>query len=449
MNFDFMKEFSKYYDNFISDTVNLLQKPSVLTEYNPNNIEAPFGMDIRKCLDHFLNMAKGDGFKVKNVDNYAGYLEYGEGEDLLAILCHLDVVPAIGDWFYPPFSATIVDDKIYARGAMDDKGPAMAAYYALKMLKDEGIKLNKRVRLIVGYDEESGSRCLEHYLKVEENPTLGFSPDADFPLIYAEKGIASFAFKGIDSSDLKTFKAGVRLNMVPDLCEATFKSNHQKEFESFLKDNNYQGKYEDGIYKTFGKNAHGSMPELGLNAASIMAKFVLSVTDSKMAKFINDYLAFDHQGKKLNINTYDEEMKHLSLNPAIFNLEDSHFMVSSNIRYPRNFNYDIKMNELRELAKRLDLEFIELGNSKPLYVSKESKLVKTLYSSYQKYTGDVTPPMTIGGGTYAREIKNAVAFGPQFPGREESIHQPNEHAYIIDLVKAVFIYKDAIKNLCD
>ncbi len=442
----------KYYDSFISDLTGLLQIPSVLDEYKPENVSEPFGKDIRKALDYILKLGKKDGFKVKNIDNYAGYIEYGTGSEMLGVLCHLDVVPVgkADEWKYPPFSATIEDGYIYARGSSDDKGPSMAAYYALKRIKDENIKINKRIRLIFGCDEESGSRCMDKYLEKEEIPTMSFVPDAEFPLIFAEKGIASFGFKGrcLDNG-LISFKSGIRLNVVPDEATAKISIDLEDKFKMFLEEEKVTGKVVGNEYTIIGKTAHGSMPFLGVNAASLLVKFLNKYIDNDYLKFVEKYFTFDDFGHKLNINCYDDEMKDLTINPALFTYGDGEFFVASNIRYPKNFNYEEKMKELKALALELGYEFIEYSNSPYLYVDRNSFLVKTLLSAYQKYTNDFNNgPISIGGGTYARHFSNAVAFGMQFPGTIDEAHQRNEKVSIESLLKAMDIYYEAMKNLC-
>ncbi len=178
--------------DLLADTQSLLKIKSVLDEENQTDT-APFGVGVKEALEYMLNLGEKDGFTVKNVDHVAGHIEMGEGEELLGILCHVDVVPEGDGWSSDPYGAEIRDGKIFARGAIDDKGPTMAAYYAMKVIKELGLSLNKRVRMIIGTDEESNWRCVNHYFEVEEMPTVGFAPDADFPIINAEKGIWDFA----------------------------------------------------------------------------------------------------------------------------------------------------------------------------------------------------------------------------------------------------------------
>ena len=208
----------KYKNEAISMLSDLVAFESVLDEFNPNS-DAPFGIENKKALEYLLKKASNDGFVVKNVDNYAGHIEYGQGEEILGVLAHLDVVPVKKEeWNSYPFTLTLQDGKMYGRGSMDDKGPLVSSYIALKLLKELNFIPNKRIRLIVGCDEESGSRCLHHYLSKEEKPTLGFSPDAEFPLIYGEKGMTSYDIYGDVSDDvIEEFICGDRYNIVPSL----------------------------------------------------------------------------------------------------------------------------------------------------------------------------------------------------------------------------------------
>jgi len=439
----------KYEDEFIKLTQELLRIPTVLKEYNPNNLDEPFGPEIRHALDYMMNLGKKDGFVVKNIDNYAGHIEYGQGEEILGILGHLDVVPAGGKWTNPPFSATLIDGKIYARGAMDDKGPTIAAYIALKMIKDQGIKLNKKVRIILGKDEESGMRGVKHYLKKEKMPDIGFAPDAEFPLIYAEKGIYEYNFKGKQKDVLvKSMYAGERYNVVPDQCEVVLSKDLEKEFSYYLSSNNYTGEVNGNKYTIYGKNAHAAMPHLGVNAISLMTGFLKAYTKIEFISFIDQYLSFDNYGNKMGLSCFDKEMKELTNNIGFIKYDGESVNIGCNIRYPRNYDFAAGEVKMSEAAREHNLEYVLFKDSKPHYVSPNDPLVKILHDVYIKYTGDKEHDIiTIGGGTYARVLKKAVAFGPYFPGQEELAHQPNEFLDIKSMMKAVAIYAESIALL--
>lgn len=218
MSIDWKKVAADYRDDYLEDLKHLIAIQSVRDDANKTE-DAPLGPGPAKALQAFLKMAERDGFETTNLDNLAGFVEYGEGAETIAILAHVDVMPAGEGWATDPFTLTIKDGNAYGRGTSDDKGPALAAYYGLKILKDQGVKLNKKVRFILGTDEESNWTGMNHYFETQPEPTMGFSPDAEFPLINGEKGNVSFTLgvKGENAGDdsLKGFDAGLRENMVP------------------------------------------------------------------------------------------------------------------------------------------------------------------------------------------------------------------------------------------
>ena len=449
MEIDFLKLANEYKNEALDMLRDIVKFKTVLNEYKPES-DAPFGKENKECLNWFLKKAKEDGFNTKNVFNYAGHIEYGSGSELVGVLGHLDVVPAVGNWTNDPFEAVIKDGKIFARGAADDKGPVIAAYFALKMLKDLNVKFNKRVRLIVGCDEESGSRCLHHYFKYEEMPAYGFSPDAEFPLIYGEKGFASFDVVGILDNDsiINTWESGTRINIVPDVTKVTLKNDYSKEFQEFLNKNNYNGKIENNEYIIYGKNAHGSMPALGINSNTLMVEFIHSIKPCNFTNFYLNKLAYSHDGSKLDINYNYLDMGCVSTNPGIVNIKDNNILISVDCRVPSNDNFDEIKEKLSKATSEYNLSFKMYETVKSHYVSPDSFLVKTLYNSYKEITGDnINKPFTIGGGTYAKFIPNCVAFGPIFPGEEEAIHCPDEYLIVDSFVKCIAIYAKSIYEL--
>lgn len=153
--------------------------------------DAPFGKGCKEVLDKALQISQQLGFQTKNVDNYVGYAQYGEGEEYIGIMGHLDVVPTGAGWTHPPFSGFIDDNgRIFSRGILDNKGPIMSCLYALYAIKELGIKLSKPVRVLFGTDEESGFADLTYYLTKEKPPTMGWTPDCKYPVVYGERGRA-------------------------------------------------------------------------------------------------------------------------------------------------------------------------------------------------------------------------------------------------------------------
>jgi len=445
---DFYKHVLENKNLIIEKTKEILRIPSVLDEFDPES-ETPFGIEINRSLHYMIDLARADGFVTKNVKNYAAHIEYGKGKEILGILCHLDVVPAGKNWSHPPFSPIIKNERIYARGSNDDKGPTMASYFALKFLRDLGYEMNKRVRIIIGTDEETAWRGINEYFKTEEMPEIGFAPDASFPLIYGEKGILSFDITGkVNDDKLLTFKSGDRYNVVPDYAECTLSVDLKDEFIKHLSFNGLKGEVIDGKYIVYGKRAHGMQPNLGINAAFILAQFLNDYIDNDFIKYMNQFLTFDHLAEKLNINFHDNEMKDFTMNPAVFEYEDHKFKIGINCRYPKGWDKDSAFINIEASVIGYHFKFKVLSDSPVHYVDKNDDLVKTLHQAYIKYTGDeTTPVITIGGGTYSRALKKAVAFGATMPGRKDVAHQVDEYLYLDDLLKATAIYMEAIYQL--
>jgi len=445
---DFYKHVIDNKNQIIEKTKELLKIPSVLDEYNPES-QTPFGEEINRSLHYMLDLAHSDGFITKNIKNYAAHIEYGKGKEILGVLCHLDVVPAGDNWSHPPFSPIIKDGKLYARGASDDKGPTMAAYFALKFLKELEIEPTKRIRIILGTDEETGWRGIEEYFKSEEMPLIGFAPDANFPLIYGEKGIMSFDITGKnEGNDLISFKAGDRYNVVPDYAEATINIDIKDDFLSYLSFNGIKGEVKGNKYIVFGKRAHAMQPNLGINAAFILSEFLATHIDNDFLNYVNEYFTFDHLGEKLNIDHYDSEMKEFTINPAVFDYNDDGFLIGVNCRYPKGWDKDSAYINLKASVKKYNFKYTLKSDKAVHYVDKEDNLVKTLHQAYIKYTDDTkTPLLTIGGGTYSRALKKAVAFGPSMPGRKDVAHQIDEYIFVEDILKATAIYMEAIYQL--
>lgn len=466
---DWQKEVEQRKDALIEDAKKLLQIKSVLDEENATE-NAPLGEAVKEALDFMLQLGEKDGFTPKNVGNLAGHLEFGQGEEIVGILCHVDVVPEGDGWSSDPYGAEIRDGKIFARGAIDDKGPTMAAYYAMKIVKELGLPLNKRVRMIIGTDEESDWRCVDHYFEHEEMPAMGFAPDADFPIIYAEKGIADFdlvqsgegsMYDGEIKATVLSFESGRRYNMVPDFARASLEMNNEPTeivqlYADFLKQNELPGKYyiENGvlILEAEGVSAHGMEPNNGKNAGLYMAMFLSELKiDSKARhffQFATTYFYDESRGKKLGIAYSDDITGDLTINVGklAFSQENGG-RLGLNVRYPVTNNMDDTKGKLEDLLKEKQFIIENFSDSKPHHVAEDDFLIQTLKKVYEEQTGEKAELLSIGGGTYARSLKSGVAFGPLFPGREDIAHQKDEYMYIEDMLRATAIYAQAIYEL--
>lgn len=454
-----MINFNKYIEEnkelIIKKTQELIQIPSVLDESTITEA-APFGKEIKHALDFMVDLAEKDGFETAVDGGYAAHITYGnKNGKIIGVLCHLDVVPEGTDWLYPPYSAHIVDGKMYGRGTMDDKGPTMAAYYALKFIKDAGIKLKNEIRIILGTDEETGWRGIGHYLQNFPMPELGFAPDASFPLIYGEKGRMSFDLTSntFDGDDiLVSITGGERYNVVLEEVEAVVKKDLTKEFKSYAESKNlvYSVSECDGLYKLIlkGKAAHAMEPHKGINAGTYMCDFLKDYSSNKMVKYVADKHHLGHVCEKLGLDYDDYEMGPITCNIGIMNINKDNTRVTLDLRYPVRYDVENFNEKLEETLACYDLAITAKTNKTPHYVSPDDDLVKSLYAAYVKHTGDeVNKPFTIGGGTYASILEKAVAFGMMMPYEEELCHQRNEYLNLDTLFKGILIYIDAMLAL--
>ena len=460
---DWLKMAEARKQELIQELQQLIQIESVKDEINFSDI-IPFGAGPKAALDFMLQKGIEQGMTTKNIDNMAGHIEMGQGEELIGVLCHVDVVPAgdVASWTYPPFDGQVAEGKLFGRGAIDDKGPTMAAWMAMKLIHDAKIPLNKRVRMIIGTDEESGFQCVTRYFEKEEMPTIGFAPDADFPLINAEKGIAhlSFTSKEKPSSDeqLLTFYAGKRTNMVPDEATATLKyaeNSASENFQKYLKENHVEGTFtetDNGIIIVVkGKSAHAMEPEKGRNAAVYLAKFLQNVLTTEQSKSFVDFIVHvfdkDHFGTALDLNFEDAMSGPTTFNPGIVKFDKHGASIEVSMRYSVSYPFEEKMTRAQLLLKDEAFTLDVVGNSNPHYISEEDELIQTLLQVYRKYSDDYSKPLSTGGGTYARVMKKGVAFGMLFPGEPDVAHQADEFVDIENLIKATAIYAEAIVKL--
>ncbi|WP_077367185.1 dipeptidase PepV [Anaerosalibacter sp. Marseille-P3206] len=461
----FIELVESYKDDIVKSTQEIVSIKSVEGEAKP---KMPFGEGAYRALEYALNLSKEMGFETKNLDGYAGYAEFGEGEETVGILVHLDVVPEGDGWTYPPYSAEIHDDKIYGRGTIDDKGPAIATLYAMKAIKESNIPLNKKIRIIFGTNEETGWGCMKYYFKHEQAPDMAFTPDADFPVIHGEKGIIAFDLvKKLEKHScgeiaIKSIKGGNAVNMVPDNCEVVLDVKNVDELEGKLNDfvkktgyNISMIKENDKVtIKAKGVSAHGSTPEKGENAISYMMLFLGEIIncDCDICNFIkmyNEKIALKNHGENIGCGFDDDVSGKLNFNPGVIKTTDDEIVLSINVRYPIKSSAKAVYDGIRSELEGTGIEVIEDDDEmKPLYVPKDNELVQKLMKVYREETGDNdSEPIAIGGGTYARSMDNAVAFGPIFPGQIELAHQKDEFISIDHLMRLARMYAKAIYEL--
>lgn len=431
------------FEDAIKSLQDLIKINSVQAPATPG---APFGEGNVKALEYSLKLLEEFGFKTKNGDNYYGYGDIGsESYPLFGILAHLDVVPISPTWQHDPFGGEIEDGYLYGRGTLDDKGPFIASLYACAQLLNEGLTPKKRIRFILGCNEESGWKCMDEYAKREEMPSEGFSPDADFPVINCEKGVVYHKVSVPKPQFIVNIKSGERANVVPDKAVATV-YNKEGLMERAIKMGAEVAKEGDLItITTFGVSAHGSTPQKGDNALTKLFE-ILSIYDEVIDYIYKSFITYD--GKGMNLNIVDEKSGALTLNFGVCSLIEDKLEVTIDIRYPLSITMDeittIFTKHFEPISGKVERGAYHL----PLYVAKDDPLITALLGAYNDVTCTIGEAITIGGGTYARVLPKGVAFGPVFPGEESRVHGDDERISLKDFAKTIEIYKEAIKRLC-
>ena len=417
--------------------------------------DAPFGEGPRKVLQTALAMLEKDGFRTVNLDNYAGYAEMGHGAQLIGIVGHLDVVPARKEdgWDTNPFTMVEKDGVLYGRGVSDDKGAIVASMIAMKVIRDMGIDVNKRVRLIMGTNEETGSKCLAHYVEKEGSVDYGFTPDGDFPGVHGEKGMISAVYRS-RKTGIRAIEGGTARNVVCPKCTVSVDrcSFSRKKLEDWFTNNNLEYDIEEGentvTITVVGVAAHASLPELGTNAISwLMCGLKEAGYQDPFVDFYCTHFGTETDGKSVGAKCSDQ-YGGLTLNNGVISMKDGVIEGSIDIRFPVTMTMKQVTRAMQDYLED-DNGVVEIFRGvDPLFFPIDSPLVTCLHQAYVAVTGDTeNVPMTMGGGTYAKGIGNTIAFGCAFPGRNYHIHEANEECPIDELLLQAEIYVQAVLNL--
>lgn len=439
------KELESMQDDLINSIKELVRIPSVIDE---DSKEYPFGENIHRALKKALEICEGLGFKTYcDPEGYYGYAEIGQGEEIVGILGHLDVVPpgALDVWKHNPFNPTVEDGKLYGRGTQDDKGPTITALYAAKALMNLGVEFNKRVRFIFGTDEENLWRDMKKYMEKEEKPTIGFTPDSAFPLTYAEKGLLQVILEGQNDSSL-VLEGGNAFNSVPD--NIVYTGDKQEELKDELSRLGYEYEIIETGVKVIGKSAHAASAEKGANAICRLAVALRNIgITSKAIEFAANEISEDAFATKIFDICEDEASGKLKFNVGKISIKEKETL-SIDIRIPVTVHKSEIVDKLSRAAGKYGLTCKEYDWLKSIYIPKDHFLIQSLMEVYQEVTKDMTSkPMSSGGATYARALDNCVAFGAILPGAAKTEHQPNEHIVLQDIFISLEIYAKAIYKL--
>ncbi len=438
------------------------------SERMPAEEDMPFGPGAAECLDAALDMAEGYGFDTTDYDGYVGCIDLNDKPRHLDILAHLDVVPAGEGWTVTePFEPVEKDGKIYGRGTADDKGPAIAALYAMRAVKELGIPLKKNVRLILGTDEECGSSDIEYYYSKEPEAPMTFSPDIEYPVVNVEKGRLPGHFTmNFEVSEalprLVSFQCGTKINVVPGKAKAVVEGFEDGVLETAAK----AAEEKTGVHFTMeakdgaveitaeGKGAHASTPQEGVNALTGLLELLIGLPFAACPQMdgLKKIAALmphgDFYGKGLGVDMEDELSGRLTLAFTMLTVDAASLDGEFDSRVPVCGNEDNVLKVIQEKMKENGGVLLNETMTPPHHVDGDSDFVRTLLKAFEDYTGIKSECQSTGGGTYVHHLKNGVAFGAAMPGRDNNMHGANEFAQTDDLVISAKIFAQVIVDLC-
>ncbi len=428
----------------------------------------PYGKGPAEALAQALSIAERYGFAVTNYDNYVGTADFSDKEKQLDILAHLDVVPAGEGWeVTKPFEPVLKDGKLYGRGTADDKGPAVAALYGMRAVKELGIPLSKNVRLILGTDEECGSSDLVHYYGIEEEAPMSFSPDATFPVTNVEKGGLAGHFTGsFEPSDklprLVSLEAGIKVNVVPGKAYGIVEGLERSVMDEVAK----QVEEETGVrfdlettesatkITAMGTGAHAAHPDDGNNALTGLLTYLtrLPLAPCGQVTVLHKLLELiphgDVHGAGLGIAMEDEISGKLTLAFSLLKVTEDQLDGTFDSRCPLCSNEENVLKVVKERMASVGLDLENESMKKPHHVDGDSYFVKTLLKTYEEYTGRKGECQSMGGGTYVHNLKNGVAFGASMPETDNHMHGADEYAVLEELVVSAKMFAQVIVELC-
>ena len=460
MNHEIISYLKQASPRFVSDLKRLVDIRSVREAALPGR---PFGEGPAQALAEAEALAAEHGFAVKNFDNYAGEITFGDAPDLM-LLAHLDVVSEGDGWTKAPYDMTEENGRLYGRGTTDDKGPAMACLYALEAVRELYGAPKTGVRLVLGCGEETGSEDMEYYFSRREKLPYTLSPDADYPLIHLEKGrfAPEFAKAVADPGIVLEINGGATANIVPGKANVLLAGSVPEHRGAILvevaRKTGATFRVETGgdnrrIWCE-GVSAHASTPGKGVNANTALLTLLSAMTpDCELKRDIDALLALvphgETDGAAMGVKMSDEISGALTFNFGILRFDGKTLRGGFDLRCPVCAeNADVRSVIARRLAEN-GFSFVGDPAVTPAhYVPKDAPIVKEALKVYEDYTGRQGECLAIGGGTYVHGIEGGVAFGVEFPGTDYRIHGADEFAVTDELLLTAAMYAQIIKDLC-
>lgn len=443
--------FDSHRDEMLGDLETLVRIPSVAQEdLSPDDKNSlPFGRPCREALDTALELGRKHGFAVENYNYYVGRIGLAEQhlDRTIGFWNHLDVVPAGNGWTRDPFDPWISRGFMIGRGSQDNKGPAVGNLYLMQCIRELGIPMKHELCLFVGCDEEKSMNDLGYYTAHFKTPMLSIVVDSGFPVCYGEKGILSGEFTPVRpfSSDILDVSGGMAENMIPD--RAVCRLRYSKELLNRLQDalgRRQAGQQagdmtgaasgcgdgdhepeagevrilaeEDAITVTgYGTSRHSAFPEGSVNAIWVLSDFLagsgcLEKEDEKLFRFLAETTA-SYYGEPEGVDYQDEVSGRTTCAGTVISTENGKFHLVLNIRYAITHDREALEKGLSDYAKSRGAVWSTMHGSDPHYFPKEHPAVGFLTDLYNEWSGEKTEPFVMGGGTYARKLPMAFAYG--------------------------------------
>ena len=392
-----------------------------------------------KALAFLIKRAQVFGLDYAVVTDKSVHVQLGEGGSLCGVLAHVDVVPAGNNWSVIPFELTERDGRLYGRGIADDKGAALINLYCLRALKENGVTGKNTLRAIFGSAEETGMSDMTGYFSKMPLPDMAFTPDSDDGICYAEKGILQICVSTPtnEAKVLSQFHAGKAVNAVPDLAYVMLDSSGYDEQLLMRLADAGDGSFEfnytiDGLMIiSRGTAAHACEPQNGKNAAALLIDLITNAYDvediGQLCSFIDYAFNCETNGRSLGLKMSDSVSGSLTVNLGMVHIEGETAEAYFDIRYPVTVNGDYVLRQFKAVAEYSGLSVKVIHHDKPLYLEKDSPLIRELSAAYEAVTGEKPSLYATGGGTYARKLGGrGVAFGPHFPGDPINMHNADE-----------------------
>lgn len=420
----------KYKDELLRDINMLISLESV---------DGVRGEECVKAMEFMLKRAADFGLHGERIGEKCAHITLGEGGKDCAVLSHLDVVPAGNNWSVNPYALTERDGRLFGRGIIDDKGASVVSLYCLRALKEAGVIGNNRLRVIYGIAEETGMTDMDEYFSKQPLPDMAFTPDSDYGICRAEKGILHLEISTPlnEAKVLSQFHSGKAVNAVPDIAYVMLDSSDYDE-QTLMRladasDGNFEFNYTiDGLMIiSRGKAAHACEPEKGKNAAAQLIDLITHAYDvvdiGSLCSFIDYAINNETNGMSLGIKMSDEVSGALTVNLGIVNIEDNTAGAKLDIRYPVTADSECVLKNLRAVAEHSGISVKVIHHEPPLYIEDGSELMNILSDAYESVTGEKPELYSTGGGTYARKLQGrGVAFGPAFKDDVVNMHNADE-----------------------